>query len=1386
MSRRAKPSYFEEVRKGALETWELLERKPELFGAWKQLFRQVQKPRHVISELLQNADDAGATWVKVSLHRGVFRFEHNGHDFTRDEFTSLCRFGFSNKRSLFSIGFRGIGFKSVFSLSDTVTVLSPTLAVRFSKDRFTLPEWIEDAEPFAYTAIVATAKDDFVLDALHKSISAWEESPVSLLFFKNIATMHLNGRPIRKKQLGPGPVPNSHRFRLLHGNKADDLVLIESRAEALPSECLAELEEERNLEDLNLPPIAVQLVLGVRDLQRVYVVLPTDLDVKFRFSCNAPFLQDPARDGIKEPAASPTNRWLLQRIGRLAGETMLQWLGNGSLSLQERAQAYRLLVVPEQASSSVASSVAEIVADAFLENIKDRPVLLTASGDLAGKKECLAPPLEAYKLWSPNELCGIFRQPNRSVLSEHIPAKARDDLQKLGLVDLCNFEDLLVFLEDRHDVPRPPDHGLLVLWHLVEEKMRGDYGGMRRQRLALVPVAGSKTLLPATRVVRLPQRKSSITPEAWAFLGQLLDMVDPSWTEFIEASGKPPSEAHAAALELLKKLDLDRPSRPDTIAEMACNRLFSRANVSLEEHVWMAHLLAALDAKTPNSFRCITEDGQQRSLSEGILGKAGGELLELLPEDWRRSHVLHDAYWAGFTACSRDEWHKWLEKEKSGFFPFVPFEIKIYRFFSFVEFDEFNERRGEHVSWSALPYVNQKFVVPDWIFPEEVVKWWEKRAERDSTIWARVGEAVLRAPSWWWESKREAIPEQISQQGNAKPLGVSVPAGWVVLLRGVPCLWDTWGKPRIPCELYLRNERTEPLVNVEPFVRKDLDTGETKKLLILLGVRDRPEGVESLLNRLRGLRGAPDPESLVPEIKKWYTALGNVLRHAASEVREETQKVFASEPLVLTAEKRWRKKGEVFLEPGANPVPGLDFVHPAMRDCQLWEILKVARQPGKEELLAWVGRLSPGEALDEHACRGLREILRLYGAEVWSSVGCWLSLNRRWLRVKEFRYCLSEVSASGWDALHEAIKEETADFSMLPLAVWSQAPFTQLPDLGSLLSYRLCDGLTPAGQEEEMPWMAALGEALLRVRDDDPEAGKRLQEAAFRLSKTRWVTVNGPFRVTPYLDDRPAGQPLERAVLWSGKRLYVAGSLIDHYEAIVAELAKEFRRERITEAIRACLDRAPAFVWSYMKKHFALRQDGPVLPPESLEKAASTSTVERLLPIPVEPATARHRDASRERRTKPKDEHPAHGAGPSPLDVWAQRQGFRWDDQRSYYVNPRGETLRQLTREDIFDWEWRDARGELIRQIWVSSQKLNERGVEVPFEVIEKLKNAPERRSLLVFQDSEQVVEITGVKYKDLIREGGLHLYPSTYRLKIDPRILSGHGSPREADEEAH
>lgn len=121
----AKPEYFEPIRKLSAKRWEQLDSDPELAGPWRQLFKQVQSPRHVLSELLQNADDAHATEASVEISDGYFVFSHNGEDFTKEHFASLCGFGYSNKRALHTIGFRGSDLRARSVLANASSFTHP-------------------------------------------------------------------------------------------------------------------------------------------------------------------------------------------------------------------------------------------------------------------------------------------------------------------------------------------------------------------------------------------------------------------------------------------------------------------------------------------------------------------------------------------------------------------------------------------------------------------------------------------------------------------------------------------------------------------------------------------------------------------------------------------------------------------------------------------------------------------------------------------------------------------------------------------------------------------------------------------------------------------------------------------------------------------------------------------------------------------------------------------------------------------------------------------------------------------------------------------------------------------------------------------------------------
>lgn len=85
-------------------------------------------------ELLQNADDANATKFYVKRSGDYLFVANNGRPFNIKDLESLCRSASSNKVRGATIGYRGIGFKSVVSFAKEVHLISGDFAITFSKD----------------------------------------------------------------------------------------------------------------------------------------------------------------------------------------------------------------------------------------------------------------------------------------------------------------------------------------------------------------------------------------------------------------------------------------------------------------------------------------------------------------------------------------------------------------------------------------------------------------------------------------------------------------------------------------------------------------------------------------------------------------------------------------------------------------------------------------------------------------------------------------------------------------------------------------------------------------------------------------------------------------------------------------------------------------------------------------------------------------------------------------------------------------------------------------------------------------------------------------------------------------------------------------------------
>jgi hypothetical protein len=112
-----------------------------------KLFSQVVFTRSsgFIRELIQNAEDAGLGLeqrgvITVNVSHNRLKFVHNGNPFDGGNLRSICGIRSSKKPERGTLGYLGIGFKSVFKVADCAEVYSNGFQFKFDRNH---EEWID-------------------------------------------------------------------------------------------------------------------------------------------------------------------------------------------------------------------------------------------------------------------------------------------------------------------------------------------------------------------------------------------------------------------------------------------------------------------------------------------------------------------------------------------------------------------------------------------------------------------------------------------------------------------------------------------------------------------------------------------------------------------------------------------------------------------------------------------------------------------------------------------------------------------------------------------------------------------------------------------------------------------------------------------------------------------------------------------------------------------------------------------------------------------------------------------------------------------------------------------------------------------------------------------
>ena len=311
---------------------------------------------HFVYELLQNAEDAGATEIRFVQYSDRLEVMHDGKSFTTENLQGLCDIGQSDKvNDLNQIGEFGVGFKSVFGICETVRLYSSPRK----------KELAENCHPFAVEIKDFTKPVDIPAVDVPAGYTTLFVFPYSVGFqfsgFKNLAALN-EAITKRLKNLGVTTLLFMRHLELIEyeikipGKEASGEYLLD--AEPINDHCtrVSAIESEDDKTDESLSFIKFSMPIDSRVSTRtidvaftvatgkegkttfqkaknpyISVYFPTETESKLDFIVQGPFRTTPNRSSV--PADEEENEALAEQTAKLLRQSVLELRDMGLLDL---------------------------------------------------------------------------------------------------------------------------------------------------------------------------------------------------------------------------------------------------------------------------------------------------------------------------------------------------------------------------------------------------------------------------------------------------------------------------------------------------------------------------------------------------------------------------------------------------------------------------------------------------------------------------------------------------------------------------------------------------------------------------------------------------------------------------------------------------------------------------------------------------------------------------------------------------------------------------------------------------------------------------------------------------------------------------------------------
>lgn len=352
----------------ALLDAKLAEQRTSIWGDYVNMLKMLKglfkSERHWLLEFLQNAEDVHAQRFSVRFDDEALQIMNDGYTISGDDLRSLCGVHSHKSRAQGHLGYLGLGFKSIFRVTDRVDVHSGTFHFKFDRSEWVghepLTEWPWEVLPleieptplpegFITSFRIPTTDTRFrsLSDALARFMGGPDFPSEITLLLDNVTVLEvqLPGRtfvvrrevPSDDKSGGVSLLPGGPHVRRISILRQEDgstdrsHYLVTSRKVPVTEDVAKDRTTEEDARRYGVRQCQIGVILGLDAadepvelqgrLAGVYSFLPLEgEETGLPFGVFGDFVPDPGRDLVKYDLL--WNRWLCLEIVNLFRDTV--------------------------------------------------------------------------------------------------------------------------------------------------------------------------------------------------------------------------------------------------------------------------------------------------------------------------------------------------------------------------------------------------------------------------------------------------------------------------------------------------------------------------------------------------------------------------------------------------------------------------------------------------------------------------------------------------------------------------------------------------------------------------------------------------------------------------------------------------------------------------------------------------------------------------------------------------------------------------------------------------------------------------------------------------------------------------------------------------------